>query len=100
MIRYVRVSKPPFFLNNLNLQYLDDSPLYIFDSAFDDDPVSKTLLDDFTPPFYFPEDLFKLVGESRRPPYRWFLMGPMVSNLCLGCSTNTALLIIICHICN
>jgi histone arginine demethylase JMJD6 len=57
--------------------------LYIFDSAFDDDPVSKALLEDFRPPSYFPEDLFELVGEKRRPPYRWFLVGPMRSGTCV-----------------
>ena len=54
----------------------DDSPLYIFDSRFDEDNESKSLLADYSVPSYFPEDYFKLVGERRRPPYRWFLVGP------------------------
>ncbi|KAK1744272.1 JmjC domain-containing protein [Skeletonema marinoi] len=52
----------------------DDSPLYIFDATFDEDKFAKRLLEDYTVPDYFSEDLFGLIGESKRPPYRWFLV--------------------------
>ena len=54
----------------------DDSPLYVFDGNYDDDSVSKCLLEHYSVPSYFPDDLFSLVGEKHRPPYRWFLCGP------------------------
>lgn len=69
------------------VQYLynntDDSPLYIFDSHFDTDKISKSLLTDFRVPSFFPDDLFSLVGERKRPPYRWFLVGPAKSGTCV-----------------
>jgi len=55
---------------------LDDSPLYIFDSRYDDDKISKQMLDEYQVPHLFSEDLFRMVGEKRRPPYRWILFGP------------------------
>jgi histone arginine demethylase JMJD6 len=63
------------------LKYLhtnrDDSPLYIFDSAFDEDRLAKRIcLSDYQVPCYFADDLFRFISESRRPPYRWFLVGP------------------------
>mmetsp|Transcript_18899 Transcript_18899/g.24559 ORF Transcript_18899/g.24559 Transcript_18899/m.24559 type:complete len:411 (+) Transcript_18899:149-1381(+) len=54
----------------------DDSPLYIFDSTFDSDKVCKSILNDYKVPSLFRKDLFTLVSESRRPPYRWWLLGP------------------------
>lgn len=69
------------------LKYLskneDDSPLYIFDSNFDTDSVSNVILNEYKIPSYFQEDLFHLVGEKRRPPYRWFLVGPKRSGTCV-----------------
>ncbi|KAI9227489.1 MAG: hypothetical protein DHS80DRAFT_31747 [Piptocephalis tieghemiana] len=81
----------------------DDSPLYIFESSFTDATSQekrseerwrrkrdqgvlihqergwkpkKTLCSQYRVPPHFAEDLFHLVGSSRRPPYRWFVMGP------------------------
>ena len=72
---YAVKMKLKYFLRYMEHQR-DDSPMYIFDSTFDEDKRAKTLLSSYSVPEYFNEDLFRLVGESRRPPYRWFLIGP------------------------
>jgi histone arginine demethylase JMJD6 len=70
--------KMKHFLRYMKSQQ-DDTPLYIFDSMFDDEIGGKTpcpIKEDYTIPSFFAEDLLSLVGEHRRPPYRWFLLGP------------------------
>jgi len=67
--------KLKYFLEYLTKQQ-DDSPMYVFDNSFDEHPVAKALMQDFDVPKYFREDLFSLVGEKPRPPYRWWLIGP------------------------
>jgi len=54
----------------------DDSPMYAFDGNVFDREATKELLDDFSIPDWFKEDLFQYVGHKRRPPYRWIVFGP------------------------
>ena len=67
--------KLKYFLRYMARQR-DDSPLYVFDSMFESGSRDCGIRRDYEVPPYFREDLLRLVGEHRRPPYRWFLLGP------------------------
>lgn len=54
----------------------DDSPLYLFESSIECHDEFKSIIKDYEVPKYFKEDIFRYVGRDRRPPHRWFLIGP------------------------
>jgi histone arginine demethylase JMJD6 len=60
----------------------DDSPLAVYDSEFGEDTPTNALVEEYTVPPCFSNDLFALANTNttrrrcRRPPYRWILMGP------------------------
>jgi histone arginine demethylase JMJD6 len=60
------------------LEYLvynkDDSPLYMFESSLEDKEDTKTIIDNYQIPKYFKDDLFQILGEKKRPPYRWYVI--------------------------
>ncbi|CAK9871623.1 unnamed protein product [Sphagnum jensenii] len=52
----------------------DEEPLYIFDSKFGE--VAPTMLQDYSVPSIFSEDLLALLDKQIRPPFRWLVAGP------------------------
>jgi len=58
------------------IKYLDRNsdmyPLYLFDQNY---PDNTDMEGDYKILPYWDEDLFKIVGEEERPPYRWVLVG-------------------------
>ena len=55
----------------------DDVPLYIFDSDFGNEGRrTSTLLEEYSVPEWFDEDFLAILGEEKRPPFRWIIAGP------------------------
>jgi histone arginine demethylase JMJD6 len=54
----------------------DDSPLYVFDSTFDERNGTKKLRSDYEVPKYFKQNLWDFMPKDKDPPHSWFLIGP------------------------
>merc|ERR1719221_1938250 len=61
----------------------DDSPLYLFETRIESDPQTQELSKDFAVPDLFPNDFFDLVNVHKKPPYRWWSVGPRRSGTTL-----------------
>ncbi len=44
----------------------------MFESSLEDKEDTKDILNYYEVPEYFKDDLFQLLGEKKRPPYRWY----------------------------
>lgn len=89
---YMSLSAFNYYLCDPRGAAIDDSPLYIFDSQFSSRTATHSarsqpytgkkaskaachILQDYTVPACFQNDLFRLTTH-RRPPFRWFVCGP------------------------
>lgn len=54
----------------------DDNPLYLFETAVEENAEMSSLMQDYKVPDLFPCDWFGLVNRDARPPFRWFCIGP------------------------
>lgn len=61
------------YVSYMSLQH-DEDPLYIFDSKFGE--IATGLMQDYKVPAIFKEDLFNVLDDSERPPFKWLVMGP------------------------
>lgn len=61
------------YVSYMTVQH-DEDPLYIFDPMFGN--VAPDLLKDYNVPHLFQEDLFDVLDNSQRPPFRWLVLGP------------------------
>lgn len=57
----------------------DSEPGYIFDGSFWKEKNIPELLKAYDRTQYFREDFFSVLGDDNRPPFRWFLCGPVGS---------------------
>jgi hypothetical protein len=62
----------PAYFDYLGRQ-ADEEPLYVFDGAFGE--TAPQLLEGYQVPLLFAQDYHAVLG-SRRPEYRWLVMGP------------------------
>jgi len=66
------------FFKYLDTQH-EHKPLYLFDQNY---PTSAPeMMQEYSIPEYWKEDLFGLAGEDERPPWRWILYGPAGSGV-------------------
>jgi histone arginine demethylase JMJD6 len=70
----VRVSMKEFI--HYVVTQRDDNPLYLFESEFAQPDTTQCMLERYKTPKYFRQDYFADLTGKRRPPFRWFLIGP------------------------